>query len=368
MIRVQNAGLRVARRVLRLRSQGLPVRSLSAKVGGVGADHVVSAADVAAAAENIRGVAHVTPVMRCSALDSMAGGERKLFLKCENLQKTGSFKFRGALNAVTRLLDAKKESGSAVSVVTQSSGNHGQALAACAQVRGVPAEIIMPSTSPAVKKAAVRGYGATVTECEPTEQARDAAAAEAVERGGGVLIHPNQDPDVIAGQGTIAMELLEQARDLDAIVAPVGGGGMISGIALWAKHINPNIRIIAAEPAAADDCFRSLRDGERRVNETSPDTVADGVRVSIGTNTWPIIRDLVDGVVCVSEAEIIAATRLVWERAKLVIEPSSGVGIAAVLQEADADSPLAGCGRIGVVLCGGNVDLAAFGALLQQSE
>uniref|UniRef100_A0A7S2TUA6 Tryptophan synthase beta chain-like PALP domain-containing protein n=1 Tax=Lotharella oceanica TaxID=641309 RepID=A0A7S2TUA6_9EUKA len=321
--------------------------------GDVKAHDIAAPQDVEAARKRIEGVAHQTPVVTCKTIDGMAG--RSLFFKCENFQKTGSFKFRGALNAVSHLLERGK--GETPRVVTQSSGNHGQALAACAQVRGVPATVVMPRTSPAVKKAAVRGYGAEVVECEPTEQARDLAAAEVLEKEGGVLIHPNQDPDVIAGQGTIAMELLEQVSDLDAIVAPVGGGGMVGGIAVWAKHKNPQIKVIAAEPIAADDCARSKREGVRLMNESPPDTVADGVKVSIGENTWPIIRDLVDDVVCVSETDIMAATRLVWERMKLVIEPSSGVGVAAVLSP-DGKRVLDGCERVAVVLCGGNVDLA----------
>jgi len=344
-------------------------------------NHVVHAEDVVAAEHRIRNAVHRTPVMSCRTLDKLFSGEEggnnssngsssnapKLYFKCENFQKTGSFKFRGALNAVTRLMEKEEEEGmkeggkshSRVHVVTQSSGNHGQALAACAAVRGVDATIVMPSTSPTVKKNAVKGYGATVVECEPTEQARDIAASNVVEETKGVLIHPNQDPEVIAGQGTIAKELLEELPHLDAIVAPVGGGGMIGGIAVWAKHVNPSILVVAAEPTAADDCFRSKKAGEKLMNEAPPVTIADGVKVSIGHNTWPIIRDLVDDVICVTEEEIMDATRLVWERMKLVIEPSSGVGVAAVLNE-NGKRVLAGRKNIAVVLCGGNVDLEAM--------
>ncbi|GAB5371635.1 hypothetical protein AAMO2058_001596900 [Amorphochlora amoebiformis] len=342
------------------------VKGLRARSGRKGfcrgyGEYVADFEDIIKAAERIRGIAKETPVLTCRTLDRMYSHEEgsRLFFKCENFQKTGSFKFRGALNAVSALVEENPHLKS-LRVVTQSSGNHGQALAACAKVRDVPATIVMPHTAPSVKKAAVMGYGAQIVECEPTDQARDIAANEVIKTQGGLLIHPNQDPYVIAGQGTMAMELLNQIDDLDAIVAPVGGGGMISGIALWARHIRgKGIKIIAAEPKNADDCFQSISSGKLTPNASPPVTIADGVRVSIGENTWPIIRDMVDDVVCVSEQDIHNSTRLVWERMKLVIEPSSGVGVAAVLSS-EGKKSLKGCKKVGIVLCGGNVDLAAI--------
>ncbi|MCA9285439.1 MAG: pyridoxal-phosphate dependent enzyme [Phycisphaerales bacterium] len=308
----------------------------------------VALADVRAAAGRIRGLAHRTPVMTCAAIDAIAG--RNLFFKCELFQKVGAFKFRGACNAVMRLPDEVARRG----VVTHSSGNHAQALALAAQLRGIPAHIVMPRNSPKVKVAAVEGYGAAIRFCEPTQPAREALAAEVVAETGGTLIPPYDHPDVIAGQGTIALELLEDHPDLDAIVVPVGGGGMISGVAIAAKGIRSGIRIIGAEPLGADDAARGKASG---VRQPPPDarTIADGLRTGLGDLTWPVVRELVDEIVTVDETSIIAAMRLVWERMKLVIEPSAAVGVAVVLSEGfrtRAEMP-----RVGVVLCGGNVDL-----------
>jgi len=303
--------------------------------------------DVRAAAERIAPYAHVTPVMTCSALDALAG--RSLFFKCELFQKVGAFKFRGAMNAVAKL-GAKAQRG----VVTHSSGNHGQAVALAARSLGVPATIVMPSNAPAVKRAAVEGYGARVITCAPTGAARQAAADAFCAETGAAFIHPSNDPDVIAGQGTIALELLAQMAELDALVVPVGGGGMLSGVTLAARELKPGIRVFAAEPLGADDAARSKAAG-RLIPQTAPDTVADGLRTSLGDNTWPVVRDLVEEVLVVEEADILAATRLVWERMKLVIEPSAGVGVAAAL--GDRFRGLSGIERVGVILCGGNVDL-----------
>ena len=227
-------------------------------------------------------------------------------------------------------------------------------MALAARSLGVPATIVMPSNAPAVKRAAVEGYGARVITCEPTSAARSAAATASAAETGARFIHPSNDPDVIAGQGTIALELLEQIADLDALVVPVGGGGMLSGITLAARELKPGLRIFAAEPLGADDAARSKAAG-RLIPQTAPDTVADGLRTGLGDNTWPVVRDLVEAVLVVEEAEILAATRLVWERMKLVIEPSAGVGVAAAL--GDRFKGLEGIERVGVVLCGGNVDL-----------
>ncbi|MDB5307019.1 MAG: tdcB [Gemmataceae bacterium] len=300
------------------------------------------------AAARIAGFVHRTPVMTSETLDRLAG--RHVFFKCENLQKTGAFKYRGATNAV-RKLDA---ASAATGAVTHSSGNHAQALALAARVRGIPAYIVMPRTAPLVKKNAVEGYGGIVTLCEPTLAARERVAAEVVARTGGTLIPPFDHPDVIAGQGTAALELLEDVPDLDAVVAPVGGGGLLSGFCVAARGLHPGIRVFGAEPLGADDAARSKAAG-KWIPQTAPDTIADGLLTSLGELTWPIIRDQVEQIFTVTEDEIRAAMRLVWERMKLVIEPSAAVGVAVVLS--DGFRALTGVRKVGVVLCGGNVSL-----------
>ena len=303
---------------------------------------------VRAAAARIAGFVHRTPVMTSETLDRLAG--RHVHFKCENLQKTGAFKYRGATNAVQKLSDAAAAKG----VVTHSSGNHAQALALAARVRGVPAYIVMPRTAPLVKKAAVEGYGGIVTLCEPTLAAREETAARLVAETGGTLIPPFDHPDVIAGQGTAALELLEDVPDLDAVVSPVGGGGLLSGFCVASRGVNPAIRVFGAEPLGADDAARSKAAG-RFIPQTAPNTIADGLLTSLGELTWPIIRDQVERVFTVTEDRIRAAMRLVWERMKLVIEPSAAVGVAVVLS--DEFRALAGVRKVGVVLCGGNVSL-----------
>ena len=307
--------------------------------------------DIRAAAKRLRGVVHRTPVLTCATLDALAG--RAIHFKCENLQKTGSFKYRGATNAVRRLDDATAVRG----VVTHSSGNHAQALALAAKLRGVPATVVMPRTALAVKRAAVIGYGATVIECEPSLVERERVAGEVVARTGGTLIPPFDHADVIAGQGTACLELLDAVPWLDAVVAPVGGGGLLSGFAVAAKGTRDSIRVYGAEPSGADDAARSFASGVWQP-QLAPVTIADGLMTSLGRLTWPIVRDRVDGIVTVSEAEIVAAMRLVWERMKLVIEPSAAVGVAVVL--GDEFRALPGLPHVGVVLCGGNVSLDAL--------
>src|SRR5579883_1500559 len=246
------------------------------------------ACDLAAvreAAERIRGIIHRTPVMTSETLDRLAG--RRLFFKCENLQKVGAFKYRGATNAVRRLTDAEAARGA----VTHSSGNHAQALALAARVRGIPAYIVMPKTAPVVKKAAVEGYGGIVTLCEPNLADRERTANEVMAKTGATLIPPFDHPDVIAGQGTAALELLEEVPDLDAIVTPVGGGGLLAGTALATHGLRPDVRVLAAEPLAADDAARSKKAG-RLIPQTGPQTIADGLRTSLGEWTWPVLRDL----------------------------------------------------------------------------
>lgn len=305
-------------------------------------------ADVRAAAERIRGLAHRTPVLTSETLDALAG--RSLFFKCENLQKIGAFKYRGATNAVRKLTDSEAARG----VVTHSSGNHAQALALAARLRGVPAYIVMPRTAPAVKRAAVEGYGGQITLCEPNLPAREAAANEIVARTGATLIPPFDHPDVIAGQGTVALELLEDVPDLDALVVCVGGGGLIAGCALAAHGLNPKVRVFGAEPTGADDAARSKAAGQW-LPQTGPNTIADGLLTSTGELTWPVIRDRVERVFTVTDDEIRAAMRLVWERMKLIVEPSGAVAAAVALSPAFRALP--GLKKVGVTFSGGNVNL-----------
>lgn len=305
-------------------------------------------ADVRAAADRIRGLAHRTPVLTCGTLDALAG--RSLFFKCENLQKVGAFKYRGATNAVRKLTDAEAARG----VVTHSSGNHAQALALAARLRGVPAYIVMPRTAPAVKRAAVEGYGGRITLCEPNLPAREAAANEIVARTGAALIPPFDHADVIAGQGTVALELLEDVPDLDALVVCVGGGGLIAGCAIAGRGVNPNLRVFGAEPTGADDAARSKAAGQW-LPQTGPNTIADGLLTSTGELTWPVIRDEVERVFTVTDDDIRAAMRLVWERMKVIVEPSGAVAAAVALSAAFREVP--GLKKVGVTFSGGNVNL-----------
>ncbi len=309
------------------------------------------ACDLAAvreAAARIKGTVHRTPVMTCDTLDRLAG--RRLYFKCENLQKVGAFKYRGATNAVLKLTDAEAARG----VVTHSSGNHAQALALAARVRGIPAYIVMPKNAPAVKRAAVEGYGGQVTLCEPNLAAREETAARLVKETGAALIPPFDHVDVIAGQGTVALELLEDVPDLDAIITPVGGGGLLAGCTVAARELKPGIRVFGAEPLGADDAARSKAAGAW-LPQTGPHTIADGLLTSTGELTWPIIRDLVERIFTVTDDEIRVAMRLVWERMKLIVEPSGAVGAAVALTA--AFKSLAGVNKVGIVFSGGNVSL-----------
>jgi len=304
--------------------------------------------DIRAAARRIAPYAHRTPVMTCESLDRQTGC--RVFLKCENLQKVGAFKFRGACNAVFSLSDAEAARG----VVCHSSGNHAQALALAARLRDITAHIVMPRTAPEVKKAAVAGYGGRITLCEPTLAARETTQARVIAETGAVEVHPYNNHRIIAGQGTAALELLTDVPDLDVILTPVGGGGLLSGTAIAATELRPGMRVIAGEPEMADDAARSLAAG-RILPSENPKTIADGLLTSLGSLTFPIIRERVERIVTVSEAAIIAAMRFVWERAKIVIEPSAAVPVA-VLWERKVD--LSGL-RVGIVLSGGNVALDA---------
>jgi len=306
-------------------------------------------ADVLAAAERIRPFVQRTPVFTSETLDARAG--RRLFFKGELLQKSGSFKYRGATNAVRRL-DAEAASRG---VVTHSSGNHGQALALAARTRGIPATIVMPANASAVKSAAIAGYGAQIVESGPSLPEREAKVAEIRAATGAAYIPPFDHPDVIAGQGTAALELLQDEPGIDALIAPIGGGGLISGFSLAAKGFDPNIRIFGAEPVGASAAAQSMVAGER-VKLAGTTSIADGLLANyVGLLTWPIIAANVERVFTVSEDDIANAMRLVWERMKLLIEPSAAVGVAVALS--DEFRALPGLEKVGIVLCGGNVTL-----------
>ncbi|WP_438020888.1 pyridoxal-phosphate dependent enzyme [Sorangium sp. So ce315] len=302
--------------------------------------------DIRRAAERIAPHAHVTPVMTSRTIDGIAGA--RVFFKCENLQRAGAFKFRGACNAVMALSDDEASRG----VATHSSGNHAAALALAARIRGVAAHIVMPANAPAVKRAAVEGYGARVVTCSPTLRSREETIARVLAETGAILVHPYNDAHVIAGQGTAALELASQVEDLDAVVAPVSGGGLLSGTAIAAGALS-RARTVGAEPEAADDAARSLREG-RLLPSNDPTTIADGLRSALGELTFAILRERGVAIVTVSEDEIVRAMRVVWERMKIVIEPSAAVSAAAVLQRKVQGA------RIGVILSGGNVDLSAL--------
>jgi threonine dehydratase len=298
------------------------------------------------AAARIAPHAHRTPVATSRTLDGRFGAA--LFFKCENLQRVGAFKFRGAANAVFSLSDAEAASG----VATHSSGNHAQALALAARLRGIPAHIVMPQNSPAVKVEAVRGYGGRIVFCEPTQAAREKTLAAVVAETGACFVHPYDDPRVIAGQATCALELLEEAGPLDVILVPIGGGGLASGTLLACGFTSPGTSVYAVEPGGADDAFRSVRDG-RIHPSVDPRTIADGLRTSLGELTFSIVKALVREIVTVKEDSIVAAMRLVWERMKIVIEPSAAVPLAALLEDRVAVKGK----RVGIILSGGNVDL-----------
>ncbi|MDZ7331089.1 MAG: pyridoxal-phosphate dependent enzyme [candidate division KSB1 bacterium] len=311
--------------------------------------------DLRAAQRRIAGLVHRTPVLTCTTLNEMTGAQ--LFFKCENFQKVGAFKFRGACNAVFSL----PENEAAKGVVTHSSGNHAAALSLAARKRGIPARIVMPSNAPAVKIAAVKNYGGQITFCEPTQLARETAAAEIIKQTGAVMIHPYNNETVIAGQGTAALELLEDVPDLEYILAPVGGGGLLSGTAIAARSSSKNIKVIGCEPKNADDAYRSIKAG-KIIPPVHPNTIADGLKTSLGEKTFPIIQQLVDEIVLVSEEQIILAMRHIFERMKVIIEPSSAVPFGALLS---GKLNLAGK-KVGIIISGGNVDLSKFFDLLSQ--
>lgn len=305
--------------------------------------------DVIEAHNRIRPYIHNTPVLTCSAIDQMVGA--KLYFKCENFQKVGAFKFRGATNAIFSLSDEEASRG----VVTHSSGNHAAALALAARNRGITARIVMPNNAPPVKVAAVKNYDGKITVCDSNPVVREETASRIVEETGATLIHPADDLPIIAGQGTAALEFLEAVEDLDFILVPVGGGGLLSGTAIVSRGLKSRVKVIGCEPKNADDAFRSLKAG-KILPSLNPDTVADGLRTSLGNNTFPIIRDFVDEVVLATEEGIVAAMRTMFERMKIIVEPSSAVPLAVLLS-----GQLNVKGKnVGIIVSGGNVDFTRF--------
>jgi threonine dehydratase len=299
--------------------------------------------------EALRPYVHNTPVLESSILNELTGA--RLYFKCENFQKMGAFKMRGAMNAVLQLSEAEKEAG----VVTHSSGNFGQAVALAAKNIGIKSFIVMPSSTPGVKKSAVRAYGGLITECEPTIAAREAEAARIKKATGATFLHPSNQMEVIMGNATVAMELLETKPDLDLIITPIGGGGLIAGTALAAHYFGKACETIGGEPMEADDAWRSLRSGKIESNKEIH-TIADGLRTELGDVNFPIIKQLVKEIIRVEESEIVEGLRLIWERMKIVVEPSSAVPFAAILKERERFRNK----KIGIILSGGNVDLATL--------
>lgn len=302
-------------------------------------------ADVEAAAARIKPYVNRTPILTSHFMNNLIGAE--LFFKCENFQKAGAFKARGASNAVFGLSDALASKG----VATHSSGNHGLSLAYAAGRRGIPVTVVMPRTAPEAKKAAVRGYGGRIVECEPSTSSREAVFAQVVAETGADFVHPYNDPRVIAGQATCSREMIEDLPDLDAIVAPIGGGGMVSGTCLTVSNVAPSIEIFAAEPEQADDAYRSFKAGHI-IADDAPVTIADGLKVPLKELTWHFVSKHVTDILTASEAEIIEAMRLTWERMKIVMEPSCAVPLATIIKNKER---FAGK-RVGVVITGGNVD------------
>jgi threonine dehydratase len=302
--------------------------------------------DMLVAHERIKPYIHRTPVLTSNFINSLAGAE--LFFKCESFQKAGAFKTRGASNAVFGLSDEQAAQG----VATHSSGNHGTCLAYAAGRRGIPCTVVMPRTAPQAKKDAVRGYGGKVVECEPSMTSREAVFAMAVAETGAEFVHPYNDHRVIAGQGTCSKELIEQVHDLDAVIAPIGGGGMVSGTCLSLSALAPKIEIYAAEPEQADDAARSFKAGHI-IADDAPNTVADGLKVPLKDLTWHFVSSHVTDILTASEVEIVDAMKLIWKRLKIVMEPSSAVPLATILR----NKGLFAGRRVGVIITGGNVDL-----------
>jgi threonine dehydratase len=308
--------------------------------------YIPTLADMLIAHERIKPYIHRTPVLTSTYLNELTGAE--LFFKCENFQKAGAFKVRGASNAVFGLDEETAKKG----VATHSSGNHALSLSYAAGRRGIPCHVVMPRTAPQAKKDAVRGYGGIITECEPSTSSREAVFAEVQAETGAEFVHPYNDPRVIAGQGTCSKELIEQVEGLDAVVAPIGGGGMVSGTCLTLSNLAPQVEIYAAEPEQADDAYRSFKAGHI-IADDAPQTVADGLKVPLKELTWHFVSNYVTDILTASDPEIVDAMKLTWQRMKTVMEPSSAVPLATILKNKDK---FAGK-RVGVIVTGGNVDL-----------
>jgi threonine dehydratase len=303
-------------------------------------------ADIKQAARRIEPYITSTHIRTSTRINGMLGCE--VYFKCENFQRVGAFKFRGACNAVLALSDQEASRG----VVTHSSGNHAQALSLAALIRKIPAYVVMPNNAPGIKKEAVKAYGAKITFCEPTQEARETTAAKITEQTGAAFIHPYDHPDIIAGQGTAVRELLYEIPDLDTVIVPVGGGGLLSGTALAVKSIHETVQVIGAEPINADDAYRSFREG-KLIKPEKTDTIADGLRTSLSELTFELITDYADDIVTVDEDSIIRDMRFIWERMNIIIEPSSAVPISALFNnKIDVKGK-----KIGLIITGGNVDL-----------
>jgi len=308
--------------------------------------HIPTLDDIRQAHQRIQSHVHRTPVLHSELLDQIAGCS--VYFKCENFQKIGAFKMRGATNAILSLEKPQLEKG----VATHSSGNHAQAVAKAAKMVGCPAYIVMPETAPKVKVNGVKAYGAEIIFCAPTLAARESTLQQVTQRTGASFIHPFDDYRVIAGQATTSVEFMEQQQDLQIIMAPVGGGGLLSGTALAAHYLQPQTRVIAGEPKGADDAFNSLKAGAI-VPSVDPNTIADGLLTSLSEKTFGIIKDHVEQIITVSDKEIKQAMRLIWERLKIVVEPSGAVPFAALLRQPHVFKDL----QVGIIISGGNVDL-----------
>jgi threonine dehydratase len=306
--------------------------------------------------ERIKPYISHTPVMTSQSINELAGCQ--IYFKCENFQKVGAFKSRGAMNAALSLTPEQRAKG----LATHSSGNHAQALARAAKILGTKSYIVMPRTAPEIKKRGVRSFGGEIFECEPNLKARESTLLDVIAKTGATEIHPFNNYEVIAGQATAAKELFEEVKALDIIMTPVGGGGLLSGTALAAKYFSPSTAVIAGEPAGSDDAYRSMKSG--KIEEAQSQSVADGLLTTLGDKTFPIIRDNVKEIITVSDEEIIQAMRLIWERMKIIIEPSCSVPFAAVLKEKEKFKVK----RIGIILSGGNVDLERALKLMTQAS
>jgi threonine dehydratase len=301
--------------------------------------------DIEQAHERIKAYVHRAPVLTSESISALAGCN--IYFKCENLQKVGAFKARGAMNAALQIPEAQRSKG----IATHSSGNHAQAIARAGKILGIPAYIVMPNNAPQIKKEGVKGYGGQIFECEPTLQARETTLANVIAKTGATEIHPFNNYHVMTGQATVAKELFEEVNDLEYLLAPVGGGGLLSGTLMAAKYFSPGTKVIAGEPEGADDAYRSMQSG--KIEPSQSNTIADGLLTTLGDKTFPIIKENVERVITVTDAEIVSAMRLVWERMKIIIEPSAAVTLAALLKDKSSFSGK----KVGVILSGGNVDL-----------